>query len=90
MVDKTVEENIGTITEMIAMIDRIARKIIVTALGMTVMVEAGTGLEKDHFLETMATILEIKVEIGIEFDVISVGNMIILQGTVPLLGKRKR
>ena len=49
----------------------------------------------------MVTILEIEiqaivgpgqnqeqVQIGIEFSVISVGNMIILQGTVPLLGKK--
>ena len=29
-------------------------------------------------------------QIGIEFVVISVGNMIILQGSVPLLGKKSR
>ena len=31
-----------------------------------------------------------QVQIGIEFNVISVGNTIILQGTVPLLGKKRR
>ena len=30
-----------------------------------------------------------QVQIGTEFDVISVGNTIVLQGTVPLLGKKK-
>ena len=70
---------------------------------MTGMTEAGTGLEKGHFPEIMATMLEIEVEatvgpgqdqehvqIGKEFDVISVGNMIILQGTVPLQGKKRK
>ena len=70
---------------------------------MTVMMEAGTGLEEGHFSEIMATMLEIEVQatvgpgqnqeqvqIGIEFDIISVGNMIISQGTVPHLGKKKR
>ena len=77
MVDKIVEENIEAATEM------------------TVMTEAGTGLEKGCFPEIIATVLEIEVQaavdpgqdpdqvqIGIEFDVISVGNMIILQETV--------
>ena len=103
MVDKTVEENIGTITEMTAMIDRIAEEIIETGLEMTVMTEAGTGLEKGCFPEIMSTVLEIdvqatvdpgqdqeQVQIGIEFDVTSVGNMTILQGTVPLLGEKNR
>ena len=85
------------------MIDKIAEESIETSLGMTVMTEAGTGLEKGHFLEIMATMLEIgvqatvgpgqdqdQVQIGIEFNVISVGNVIILQGTVPLLGMKKR
>ena len=58
---------------------------------MTVMIEAGTGLERDHFPEIMV-IIELEVQakvdpdqgpelaqIGIEFIVISVGNMIILQ-----------
>ena len=69
---------------------------------MTVMTEVGTGLEKGHSPEIM-TIIELEVqaivgpgqdpdlaEIGIEFIVISVGNMTILQGTVPLLGKKRR
>ena len=84
MVDKTVEENIETATEM------------------TVMTEAGTGLQRGHFPEIMA-IIELEAQatvdpgkdpelaqIGIEFIVISVGNVIILQGTVPLLGKKRR
>ena len=84
MVDKTVEESIETIIEM------------------TVMTEAGTGLEKGHFPEIMA-IIELEVQatvdpgqdpelaqIGIEFIVISVGNTIILQGTVPLLEKKRK
>ena len=84
MVDKTVEENTEIATEM------------------TVMIEAGTGSEKGHFPEIMAiTELEAQstvdpgqdpelAQLGIEFFVISVGNMIILQGTVPLLGKKKK
>ena len=56
---------------------------------MTVMTEAGTGLEKGHFPETIATILEIgvqaivgpgqdqeQVQIETEFNVISVANTI--------------
>ena len=72
------------------MVDKIVEESIETAIGMTVMTEAGTGLERGHFPEIMATMLEIEVQaivgpdqdqeqvqIGIEFDVISVGNMII-------------
>ena len=67
------------------------------------MTEAGTGLEKGCFPETMATMLEIEVQatvgpgqdqeqvqIRIEFNTTSVGNMIISQGTVPLLGKKRK
>ena len=66
------------------------------------MTEAGTDLEKGHFSEIMATIeLEAQAtvdpghhpelaQIGIEYIVISIGNMIILQGTVSLLGKKRR
>ena len=66
------------------------------------MTEAGLGLEKGHFSEIMAIIeLEVQatgdpgqdpeqVQIETEFNVISVGNKIILQGIVPLLGKKKR
>ena len=84
MVDKTVEEGIETIIEM------------------TVMTEAGTGPEKGQFVEIMA-IIELEAQatvdpgqdpelaqIGIEYIVISVGNMIISQGTVSLLGKKRR
>ena len=67
---------------------------------MTVMIEAGTGLKRGHFPEIMA-IIELEVQakvdpdqgsqlaqIGIEFIVISVGNMTILQGTVQFLEKK--
>ena len=70
---------------------------------MTVMTEAGTGLEIGHFPEIIPTMLEIdvqaiggpdqdpeQVQIGIEFNAISVGNTIILQGTVPLLGMKRK
>ena len=72
------------------MVDKIVEESTETAIGMTVMTEAGTGLEKGCFPETLATILEIEVQaivgpgldpeqvqIGIDFNVISVGNMII-------------
>ena len=84
MIDKTTEEN----TEI--------------AIEMTVMIEVGTGLEEGHFPEIMAIIaLEVQptvdpgqdpelVQIGIKFIVISVGNIIVLQGTVPLPGKKRR
>ena len=65
--------------------------------------EAGTGLEKGCFPETIAKILDIgvqaivgpdqdqeQIQIETEFDVISVGNMITVQRTVPLLEKRKK
>ena len=68
---------------------------------MIIMAAAGTGLEKSCFPEIMA-IIELEVQatvdpgqdpeltqMGIEFIAISVGNMIISQGTVPLLGKKK-
>ena len=69
---------------------------------MTVMTVAGTGLEKGHLPEIMAIIeLEVQATVdpgkepelaqtGIEFVVISVGNTIISQGTVPLLEKKRR
>ena len=69
------------------MVDKIVEESIEMALGMTVMIEGGTDLEKGHFPEIMATMLEIEVQakvdpgqdheqvqIGIEFNVISVGN----------------
>ena len=85
------------------MADRIVEENIETAIEMTVMTETGTGLERGHFPEIMATMIETEVQaivgpgqdqeqvqIGIEFNVISVGNTIILQGTVPLLGKKRK
>ena len=103
MVDKAAEESIGATTEMTAMIDRIADEIIETVIEMTVMIKVETGLEKGHFRETIATIIEIglqgivgpgqdpvQVLIETEFSVTSVGNMITLQRTLPLLGKKKR
>ena len=67
---------------------------------MAAMIEAGIGLERDHFLEIIAMIeLEVQAmvdpgqdpelaQIGIEFAVTSVGNMIISQKTAPLLEKK--
>ena len=68
---------------------------------MTIITEAGTGLEKGHFPGIM-TIIELEAQatvdpgqdpelaqIGREFIAISVGNMIIAQETVPLLGKKR-
>ena len=69
---------------------------------MIVVKKGGTGLERGHFPEIMAMIeLEVQAkvdpdqgpelaQIGIEFIVISVGNMIILQGTVQLLEKKRK
>ena len=71
------------------MVDKIVEEITETAIEMTVTTEGGTGLERGHFPEIMATIeLEVQttvdpgqdqeqVQIGIEFNVISVGNTII-------------
>ena len=85
------------------MVDKIVEENTETAIEMTVMTEAGTGLEIGGFPETIATMLEIEVQaivgpdqnpeqvkIGIEFDVINVGNMIVSQGTVPLLGMKRK
>ena len=44
------------------MVNNIAEGSIKPALGMTDMREAGTSLEKDHFPEIMATMLEIEVQ----------------------------
>ena len=75
MVDKTTEEN----TE--------------TAIEMTVMTEAGMVMAIRE-LEAQAIVDPGQdpelAQIGIEFIVISVGNMIILQGIVPLLEKERR
>ena len=67
---------------------------------MTVMVEVGTGPKIGHFSEIMAIIeLEAQaivgscqdpelVQIGIEYIVICVGNMIVLQETAPPLERK--
>ena len=84
------------------MVDKTVEENIETAIEMTVTTEAGIGLEKGCFPETMAiTELEVQAivdpgqdaelaQIGIEYIVISVGNTIILQRNVPLLRKRKK
>ena len=72
------------------MTDRIVEESIETIIEMTVMIEAGTGLEIGYFPEAIIT-KEIgvhaivgpgqdpeQVQIETEYDVISVGNMIIL------------
>ena len=84
------------------MVEKMVEDNIEAAIEMTVMTGGGTGLEKGHFPEIMA-IIELEVQatvdpgqdpelaqIGMEFIVISVGNMIISQGTVPLLGKKRK
>ena len=71
------------------MVDKIVEENIKTGIGMTVMTEAGTGLERGHFPEIIV-IIELEVQakigpghdpelaqIGIEFIVKSVGKMII-------------
>ena len=83
-------------------VDKIVEESIETIIEMTVMTEAGTGLEKDCFPEIMATI-EIgvqatagpgqdpeQVQIETEFNVISVENTISSQRTVPLLEKKRK
>ena len=82
--------------------DKIAEESIEIFTEMKVMTEVGTGLEKGPFPEAIAAI-EIggqaivgpgqnwePVLIETEYDVISVGNVIILQRTVPLLGEKKK
>ena len=83
--DKIVEESTETIIEMKVMAE----------------VEIGTGLEKDHFLETLVTEETIgvqvivnpdqdqgQVQIETESDVTCLGNMIILQRTVLVQGRK--
>ena len=93
--EETSEETWG------AMVDRIVEESIETIIEMTAMTEAGPGLEKDHFPEVITTIeLGVQAIVGpgqdqeqgleTEYDVISVGNKIILWRTVPLLGKLKK
>ena len=94
--EEILEETWGT------MVDTIVEESIETIIERKVMTEAGIGLEKGHFWEIMATI-KIGVQaivspdqdpeqeqIETEFDVVSVGNMIILQRTVPLLEKKMK
>ena len=82
------------------MVDKIVDESIETAIEITPMAGAGTGLEKGCFPEIMP-IIELEVQatvdpgqdpelaqIGIEFVVISVGNMIISQETVPFLERK--
>ena len=82
------------------MIDKIVEESIETTTEMRVIVEVGTGPEKGHFSDIMAiTELEAHaivypgqdpelVQIGIEYIVISVGNLITLQETVPFLERK--
>ena len=44
------------------MVDKTVEESIETAIRMTVMTEAGTGLERGHFPELMATVLEREVQ----------------------------
>ena len=82
-----------------AMVERRVEESIETIIEMTVMLEVVIVWEKGNFPEAITTI-EIGVQaivgpgqdqeqvwIETEYDVISVGNMIISQRTVPLLGK---
>ena len=84
------------------MVDKILEESTETTTEMTIVVEVGTGPERGCFPEIMAIIqLEAQaivdpgqdpdlVQIGIEYIVISVGNVITIQETVPLLeGKGK-
>ena len=84
-------------------LDKTVEESMEAIIEMTVMTEAGTGLDKGHFRETIATIIEIEIQaivdpgqdqeqewIETEFDVISVENKNTSQRTVPLLEKRKK
>ena len=48
------------------MLDKIVEESIESAIGMTVITEAGTGLERGHFPEIMATMLEIEVPVIVD------------------------
>ena len=99
--DNTDKTEVGLDTNKITMVDKTVVENTETTIEMTVMIEGGTDLEKGHFPEIMAMVeLEALAIVGpgqdpelaqieIEFIVISVGNMIILQGTVPLLEKKR-
>ena len=84
------------------MADKIVGESTETTTEMTVMVEIGTGPERVHFPDIM-TIIELKaqaivdpgqdpelVQIGIEYIVLSVGNKINLQETVPHLERKEK
>ena len=75
---------------------------IIVEMKVIAEVEIGTGLEKDHFLETLVVIETIGVQaiigpdqdegqaqIETELDVTNVGNMIISQRTVLPPGKKE-
>ena len=84
------------------MVDKIVEESTETVIEVRVMTEAGTGQERGCFPDIMAPLKleeqatvgpgqdQEQTQIGIEFNVISVGNMIISQGTVLLLGKKRR
>ena len=97
--DNTDKKEVGLDTNKIigeetwgAMVDKIVEVSINTIIEMTVMIEAGTGLERGHFPEAIIAIeTEVQViagpgqdpeqaQIETEFNVISVGNMITSQG----------
>ena len=81
--EETSEETWGGLT------DRIVEENIETITEMTVMIEAGTGLEKGHFLEAIIIIkIGVQAIVGLgqyqeqvlietEYHIMSVGNMII-------------
>ena len=66
------------------MVDKIVEENIETVIEMTVMTEADVQTIVDPGQDPELA------QIGIEYIVISAGNTIILQGTVPLLRKRKK
>ena len=84
------------------MVDKVVEGNIEITIEITIMIEAGTGLEIGCFPEAIITIeIEVQSTVGpgqdsvqalieTEFDVVSVGNMITSQGTVPLLGKKEK
>ena len=57
--EKILEKTLGI------MVDKIAEESIEIAIEITAIIEAGTGLEKDHFLEIMA-IIELEVQATID------------------------
>ena len=103
MVDSTVEESIGIITEMTVYDRQNSRGNYRNNYKNDSYNRSRNRPRQRSFPEIIATVLEIEVQatvgpgqdpeqvlIGIEFDVISVGNMIISQGTAPLLVKKQK